>query len=403
MPAQMAPRRLSPLLRTLLVCSVVMIAGIASPRPAAAVQGGRPTIPVLVPDAKGLEGFAFWVALGGGYFAREGIDVRVVTPESPPSSSALVKSFRGGAAPVAVLPGPAYERLVADRFPVLLVANILQNDPLELVVRREVADNLKLSSGTPVRQRLGALRGAKIGVSVADRVRLYQLFHAEGLDANLAGIVVRKGDELLAEFSGGKVDALFVPPLYAAKALADRDGVVYVDTAGGEVPAFADRLVQALAVTSEFARAHPGDVQAFVRALAKAEHVLHFEPNVATEAIVRAIPDADRKVVARAVATYLRAIPATPHVEARLIKREAAFYPAGDDTLDLSGIDLESFVLNGVGYESASRNKGLLAASGSSPRRVLALLGAFALALALLVVLADQREARKDGERPGEV
>ena len=399
MPAQMVPRRLSRTVHSLLVCLVLMV-GVASPRPAAAAQGGRQTIPVLVPEAKDLELLAFWVALGGGYFAREGIDVRVVTPDSPAS---VGKAFRSGAAPVAVLPGPAYERLIADRFPLLLVANLLQNEPLELVMRRDAADRLKLNSGTPVRRRLGTLRGVKIGVTVPDRARLYQLFHAEGLDANIADIVARKGDELLAEFSASNVDALFVPPLYAAKALAEHDGVVYVDTAGGEVAALAERLVEALAVTSEFARARPGDVQAFVRALARAEHVLHFEPNAATEAIARAIPDADRKVLARVVATYSRAIPATPHVEAQLIKREAAFYPAGDDTLDLSGALLESFVFNGKDYETASSGRGAGVASGASPRRVLALLGALALVIALLVVLADQREKRKDGQPQAEV
>lgn len=391
---------LRPILRALLL-GVALVVTLASPRAASAAPGGRQTVPVLVPEAGDLQLLPFWVALGGGYFAREGLDVRVVTPAP---RDTLVSSFKGGAAPVAVLPGPAYERLVADRFPLLLVANLLQNDPHALVLRREPAERLNLSHGTPVRRRLDALRGIRIGVTVPDRAGLYGLFRGEGLDANIAEIVPRTGDEQIDAFAANNLDAIYVAPLYAAKAVVEHDGVVYVDPSAGEVPALSDRLVQALAVTSDFARARPRDIEALVRAVARAEHVVHFEPAAATDAVLRALPEANRRIVARVVATFGRAVPATPHVEAQLVKREAAFYPVGEDSLDLTGVDLDSVVLDVKGLPTASAAGQTTAASGwSSPRRVLALLGAFALALVLLVVLMDQREGPAAPERDGTV
>jgi ABC-type nitrate/sulfonate/bicarbonate transport system substrate-binding protein len=386
---------LPPLFRPLLVCAV-LVAGVASPRPASAVQGARETIPVLVSDAKDLQLLAFWVALGGGYFTREGIDVRVVAPDAP---AGIASAFKSGVVPVAILPGPAYERLIADRFPLLLVANLFQNDPLVLVMRRDAVKRFDANSAS-VRRRLDFLRGSKIGVAVSDRARLYQLFHSQGLDANLAAIVGSKGNEILAQFTTGSLDAIYVPPFYAAKAIVEQDGVVYVDPAGGEVPEFGERMVQAVAVTGEFARARSGDVEAIVHALGLAEHAIHFQPDVATAALVRALPEVDPKILAVVVKTYAGAVPATPHLEAQLIKREAAFYPVGGDVLDLSGINLETVVANGKEYRVATSSK--RAAHGrpaphAASRRVLGLLAGLALALVLVVVLMDQREPR-DGK-----
>jgi ABC-type nitrate/sulfonate/bicarbonate transport system substrate-binding protein len=386
---------------TLLVCSLVL-AALGLPRAAQATQTAREPISVLVSDAKDLQLLAFWVALGGGYFAREGLDVRVVATDVP-TPAALVSGVKAGA-PVAILPGSAYERLIADRYPVLLVANLLQNDPLDIVLRHDAANNFEVNSGLTLQRRLALLRGAKLGVTVGDRARLYQLFRAEGLDANLATIVIRKGNELLAEFAANTLDAIYAPPLLTVRALVERDGILYADPAGGEVPAFGERLVEALAVSSDFARTRGGEVEALVRAIGRAEHTLHFEPNAAIEALGRALPDLGPKVTAKVVATYARAVPATPHLEAGQIRREAKFYPVGDDKLDLTGVDLESAVFNGKDYLARSRAGTSGGAAGSrraGSRMLVVLLGALALALAFLVVVFDQRESRRAGDSDG--
>jgi ABC-type nitrate/sulfonate/bicarbonate transport system substrate-binding protein len=383
------------LLRALLV-GVTLVAGALSPRVAPAAQGGRRAITVLVPEAGNLQILAFWVALGGDYFAREGLDVNLIVAESPAQAQG---AFKSGAAPVAILPGPDYERLIADRFPFLLAANLLQNDPVELLMRREVADRLHLPAGKGVRQRLDALRGVSIGVTTHDLSRLYELFHSQHLDANLAQVVVRKGEELPGAFKSSEIDAVFTPTPYLEKFIADDDAVVLVDLAAGEVPDFAERLIQAMVVARPFAAAQPGEVSALVRAVAKAEHALHFDPASATEALVRVLPRADRRRLTRTVAVYGHAVPATPHVEAQLVKREARYYPAGGAPLRLEGIDLESYILPGQDFGVPASYGGSGGAKGPSRHVFIAILGALALGIAFLLLILDQRSEGEQAPR----
>jgi ABC-type nitrate/sulfonate/bicarbonate transport system substrate-binding protein len=380
----------------LLVCSL-LVACVVLPRSARASGGERRAVTVLVPDARDLRFLAFWVALGSGSFAREGLDVNVIAASSP---AAARTTFMTGPAPVALLLGPDYERLVSDRFPFVLAANLLQNDPTELVLRRDVVNRLQINERMPVAQRLSLLRGITIGVAVPDRGHLYQLFRSQGSDADIAQMSVRKGEGQVAALEAGEIDAAYVATPFVEQAL-DHDAVVVVDAAAGEIPAFSERMLAALAVTSAFATARAADVQALVRGIAKAEHVIHFEPGAATQAILRAVPSVTPPHAARLVALYARAVPATPHVEAQLITRESAFYPVGADVLNLKGVDLQSYVLASQPAVAGggTRTSAPASASTGTSHNVPALLGVFALLIALLVVIADQREGARDASK----
>src|SRR5208283_2873033 len=119
---------------------------------------------------------AFWVAQGAGYFADQGVEPELLVPELP--AQAIAKMI-AGEAPVAVLPPPVYLQLIADRFPIELVANLLQNDPIDLVVRRSVFDQRRMSATAPLHERLLSLKGLRVGVAPGPPVRLRALFASE--------------------------------------------------------------------------------------------------------------------------------------------------------------------------------------------------------------------------------
>ena len=140
--------------------AVVLLSMAASVRASAA----PPTrVKVLVPEAGNLQLVAFYVALGAGYFAREGLDVVPVSPSSPALAQG---AFTNGEAPAALLPAPIYERLLEERFPFFLAANLLENDPIDLVVPRAIAEAHGLAGRVrlPLADRLRAMRGLRIGV-----------------------------------------------------------------------------------------------------------------------------------------------------------------------------------------------------------------------------------------------
>jgi ABC-type nitrate/sulfonate/bicarbonate transport system substrate-binding protein len=368
-----------------LLIGSLLLSGVLEARTAQAAGVARRAVAVLTSDAQDLRLLAFWVALGSGEFAREGLDVHVTAVDSP---AALRSAFASGAAPAALLAGNDYERLISDRVPFVLAANLLQNDPTEIVVRRDIFRRLGINERMPAAQRLAALRGVTLGVAVPDRGRLYQLFRSQGVDADIASLTVRKGGEQIAELEGGSLDAAYLATPYLEKAL-DHDAVVLLDVAGGDIPLFAERMIEALGVSSAFAKAQPADVRGLVRGIAKAEHTIRFDPAAATMAVIRALPNVERAHAARIVSLYGRAVPATPHVEAQLIKREAGFYPVGGEVLSLAGVDFSAYVVDPSLGAAATPS----ATGAPSSQRMLVLFGALALLIALLVVIADQREA----------
>src|SRR5437773_191661 len=100
-------------------------------------------VDVVVPDPDNLQYLSFWIALGAGFFLDEGVRVAVRPSDTPHEAEEL---FRSSSAPIAVLPPPLYLKLIGQRVPIVIVANLLQNDPINLVLKREVADRLKVTT-----------------------------------------------------------------------------------------------------------------------------------------------------------------------------------------------------------------------------------------------------------------
>jgi ABC-type nitrate/sulfonate/bicarbonate transport system substrate-binding protein len=364
----------------------------ASAAPAAAPVHVR----VLVPDGDNLQYLAFWVAEGAGYFADEGIAPDLVIPELP--AQAMAKMLVGEA-PVAVLPPPVYLQLIADKFPIELVANLLQNDPIDLVVRRSVFDERKMSATAPLRDRLLSLKGLRVGIAPGPPVRLRALFASEGLDADaLVQIVMRHGKDQNEAFVHGECDALYAHTPFVETALDDEDAVVLVNQSAGEAPPLAMRQIHALVARRDFLVLERPVVVGMVRALARAEQLVHADRAAAEEAVMRAIPSLDRRHLHTLVGLYQPAIPETPRVSVEGLAPALALFPSSRTAPSLDGIPLADFVAPGVLDEAMGRTT----ASQPPPEvpRVAPttrLQGAVALgaAIALAVVLVLWRRSRR--------
>lgn len=307
-------------------------------RPASAAEH----VQVLVPDGDNLQYSAFWTAQGAGYFADEGIDVDVLVPELP--AQAIAKVIAGEGA-VAVLPPPQYLELVADDVPIVLVANLLRNDPIDLVVRRSVFEQRAMSAKAPMRDRLQSLEGLRIGVAPGPPTRLRALFASVGLDADaLVRMVIRHGKDQNDAFAHDECDALFAHTPYLETALDDQDAVMLVNQSGGEVPALAMRQIHTLAVRREYLAQHRKTVVGMVRAIARAEKLVHADLAAAEDAVARALPALDRRHLHTILGIYQPAVPEAPTVGTDGLAPALALFPASRKPPSLEGVPLADFV-----------------------------------------------------------
>jgi ABC-type nitrate/sulfonate/bicarbonate transport system substrate-binding protein len=288
-------------------------------------------VEVIVPERGNLQYLVFWVAMGAGY-----IDAQPRYPDSPGETGKLLAK---DAAQVAVLPPPLFFQIVADGVPLVAVANLLRNDPINLVVRQNVAP-----TKGPIKQKLEKLKGLRIGVAPGPMSRFQELWKSAHLEPTVQ-VVTLMGQEQNQALADGKVDGLYAHTPYLERALLQQNCVVVVNQAGGEVPELSARQIHTLAVTQKLLREQRPLVDKLVAGIARAEKLIHENRAAALEALLKAAPG-DRALTQKALDLYINAIPETPQVSVEGLKRALELYPAKKRPPDLSHVDWNSLVLH---------------------------------------------------------
>lgn len=281
---------------------------------------------VLVPDADNLQYMTFWVAKAAGFFAAEGVEITVVAPERPAEAASLAK---GGTCEAYVMPPPLLLDLVADGFPLVAVANLLRNDPVNLVVKNQTLMDHHVDTNVPVADRLRALRGIRIGVAPGPPPRLRALYAAVGLDvAKDVNVVIVPGPRQNDALATGEVDALFAHTPYLERALLEQGAQVVVNLSGAEVPKVASKQIHTLAVGRPFLEREPELVGHLVRAVARAQLLLRKHPEAARAALAKEFPKMKAENLALVVALYGPAIPESASVSTEGLEDALRVFPA---------------------------------------------------------------------------
>ncbi len=328
--------------RRIVALALALVAMLVGITVAPSSRAASRDVKVLLPDADNLQYMAFWLAKGAGFFAEEGVDVTLVVPPSPQETRIY---FERGEANVAVLPPPVYLELIGAKVPLVLVCNLLKNDPINVVVSGRVWDERKLTRDVPVRERLLALKGLKLGIAPHPPARLRAMYAAYGLDADRdVDVHIIHGKDQNGAFGRGEVDVLFAHTPYVEKALVEQGARLLVNISGGEVPVLAERQIHALVFTRAFAEASPATAAAMARAIARAERLIHQDQAASAAALGRELPALDPRHVRTIVDLYAPAIPATPEVSAAGFATSLLFFPSGRPTPSLAGLDTASYV-----------------------------------------------------------
>ena len=298
---------------------------------------------VGIPERDNLQYISFWTAQGAGFFEAEGLDIEVVIPDAPNMSGMILMQQR---VDVALLQPPVYLGLIAEQHPFVLFANLLANDPINLIVRADVAAKLNLDPRAPLADRLKAIKGLKIGVAPEPPRRLRILFAEAGLDADRdVQIVIRRADDQIEALTTGVVDALYTHSPFLEDALERLDAVMLVNQSGGEVAPLRGGQIHSLGARREYVAAHPEAVQKMTNAIARAQRLLHDDPAAAAKALIAAgIAAPSPKHLEKIVSLYRDAVPRTPHVSADAVERNAKLYPARPTMPDFSKVKASDYV-----------------------------------------------------------
>ena len=327
--------------RQALLARVVVFASLAVTGSAGVAAAA--TIRIGVPERDNIQYLTLWTALGAGYFEREGLDVQLVFA---PAANQIGQLLLTKQADIALLQPPIYLGLIAQQRPIVLFANLLSNDPINLVVRSDVAARLKLDASAPLVERLKAMKGLRIGVANEPPRRLRVLFALAGMDADRdIQMKIVRAEEQIAAYTSGAVDALYTHTPFLEDALVAHGALLLVNQSAGEVVPLSNGEIHSLAAMKEYAGAHPEVLAAATRAIARAETLLRTDAAAAVKALLKAgIPAPTPKHLTTIVDIYRAAVPATPRVSASAVVRNATLYPARPATPDFTRINIADFL-----------------------------------------------------------
>jgi iron complex outermembrane recepter protein len=326
----------------LLVCSMLASRGATAA-----------TIRLAVPERENIQYLTLWVAVGADYFRSEGLDVELVVADAPNQAGRLLLDKH---ADIALLQPPIFLGLMGQQQPIVLFANLLANDPINLVVRPDVATRLHLDPHAPLADRLKALRGLRIGVANEPPRRLRVLFAAAGMDADHdidMRIIPAEGQ--ITAFTVGAVDALYTHTPYLEDAIVAHGAVLLINQSAGEVAPLGGGQIHSLATTREFADVHPEVVAAVTRAIARAERLLHSDPEASAQALVNAgIPQPTQQHISTIVSIYRMAVPETPRVSVAAVERDALLYPSRPAPPDFTKVKASDFLMPEFAEDAAT-------------------------------------------------
>ena len=325
-------------MRTVKACLAILIVAALGVNAAAAEK-----VRIGVPERHNLQYMAFWIAQGAGLFTAEGLDVEVVIPDAPNMSGMILMQRR---VDISLLQPPVYLGLIAEQHPFVLFASLLANDPINLIVRADVAAKLKLDPRAPLAERLKAIKGLRIGVAPEPPRRLRILFAEAGMNADQdLQIVIRRAEDQIEALTTNVVDALYTHSPSLEDALARLGAVMIVNQSGGEVAALGGGQIHSLGATKEYVAANPAVIQKVTRAIARAQQLLHADVNAAVKALIAAgIPAPTPQHLETIVDLYRPAVPLTPRVSAAAVERNAQLYPARPTMPDFTKVKAADFV-----------------------------------------------------------
>lgn len=322
---------------------------------------------VFIPTADNLQFMSFWVAMGAGFFNDEGLDIRV---ELPPMAGGGAQFLFQGRADVGVFPPPQYLNLIGQGQPLLIFANLLQHEPVNLVVSRDIADELQISSDAPLKERLEATQGLRVGVAPGPVTTLRTLYASVGLDidSDIETIVMDPEKENEA-FGEGEVDALYAHTPFLEKALVEQGAVMIVNLSAGEVPELIFQQIHTMATTQSYAAANPEVLVALSRGLHRAQQLIHSDQQATADALMAAVEGLDPQRLQTIIGIYEPAIPQSPEVSVEGVLQILGRFPEHRTPPDLSGIDLNTHVDPQFALRAVSGGDGSGGGGGRDPGR----------------------------------
>jgi NitT/TauT family transport system substrate-binding protein len=268
----------------------------------------------------GAESLAFitpLVARGKDYFKDEGIKAEFVILAGGPQAMTAILS--GEAQVYLGIPSTAMKVLLNNQ-DVAVYGSLMGQFPANIVIQGDIAAKRGITPTTPIKERLTALKGLSIGVPAAgssqDQVVRYSLRQG-GINPDREATIAPVGAAaaLMGAFEQKRIDGFVWSSPVTEQAQQTLGAVEIVSYTRGDDEAVRGFMFLALISKTAWLKAEPALAAGVVRAMWRAEKLIHENPADAQEAIRPIFKSMDPKLYELGFSRNAYAVPTSPRVE----------------------------------------------------------------------------------------
>lgn len=325
--------------------------------PSATMAQTNPKLSVVV-SSTSFAWFPLYVADGAGFFKDEKIDVSITNVKD---GAAVVTAIMSADADIAGVGANAIFAARDKKQPVVLLTPMSTEYTSVIFGRKDVFEKKGITANSTIAQKVEAMKGLKIGVIYFNGAQhtMFRFLMSRYGNAELDKVseVLPIGDAgtTLAAMSRGLVDVTAFSPPVPQRAITEGYGMMILDPIRGDVPATRGMVFTAMAVTEALAEKRKADLIAFIRAIDKANKLIHSDAPKAGQAARKHMGSMQSELYDAGVLAMVPATPKSPEVPLDGLKTYYELLKFGGEKYAQGDFDFAASVVNNLVREAVKK------------------------------------------------
>jgi NitT/TauT family transport system substrate-binding protein len=233
-----------------------------------------------------------YIAQERGFFAKNGIDAKIIIAAGP----AVVPALIGRSADFTTISGAIHLAAAARGQTLLAIGNTQDKITTDIVVRADVAKKFNVPANADFATKMKALKGLTIGVDAINGLPhsvIRFLAVKAGMDPEKdLTITALQPPAMLAALKVGTIDAFAFSPPFSLLAV-NEGNVLWIDGPKVELPEFKSFPYNVVLVRPDFCDANKDRCQGFMNALKEAITLMKRDPQASLQSLAKTFDKMD--------------------------------------------------------------------------------------------------------------
>ena len=271
----------------------------------------------LTVGGQGLFFMTPYLAVDGGFFKQQGLDITILDVGSGTRQAA---SILGGSAEMSTLGIEQNMQADARGGSLVAVSSCFNAFPMSVVLSHQAVQKNGFTPGLSLDDKVKRLHGLRLGISspgssTEEFVRT--LFLARGMnpEKEVSLQPVGGGAPMLAALEAGGIDGFVWGPPFSTAAVTKDNATVVIDAMTGEVPEFTNYAYLCLSTSRQTLETKRPLLLSAVRAFAATMTFAHTQSDKAAATIRHRFSEMDDSVYRTAFDLFVKGVPMVPNIE----------------------------------------------------------------------------------------